>query len=114
MLDGNLSLSAWYFSHLSLITTWAGIIAFFVSFVVKRRCEHVLVDAMTRGATWCALPNGIGFLICTSNPDFIPKLADSSVAFFMGGIALIAVGLWDLKVLFTRESKSSPAKAGLL
>lgn len=104
--------SSWFFANLAHITTWTGIIAFFVSFVVKRRCHHVLMDAMTRAATWCALPNGIGFLICTSDPSFIPKIADSSVAFFMGGLALIAVGLWDLKLLFTRETKHDRVRAG--
>lgn len=102
----------WYFSVLSVITTLTGVIAFFLSCYVKRHADNVLMDAVTRSATWSALPNGVAFLLCTTDSSFIPKLADSSVAFFMGGIALLAVGMWDLKNLFKRDSQPSRAGSG--
>jgi hypothetical protein len=97
--------SAWYFAALPLITMSTGVIAFLVSCWVKRSSDSSLIDAITRGATWSALPNGIAFLICTVDSTYVPKLADSSIAFFMAGIALLAVGMWDLKILFKRESQ---------
>ncbi|OCX19595.1 hypothetical protein [Pseudomonas graminis] len=104
--------SAWFFAQLSVITTITGVVAFFVSCVVKRNSDNTLMDAVTRSATWSALPNGVAFLLCTTDSSFIPKLADSSVAFFMGGIALLAVGMWDLKNLFKREAPPDPASTG--
>lgn len=107
-----LEFSAWYFAQLSLITTAVGTFAFFASCVIKRNAENTLIDAVTRSATWSALPNGLAFLLCTTDSSFIPKLADSSVAFFMGGIALLAVGMWDIKNLFKRDSQSENARTG--
>lgn len=99
--------TTWYFDKLPMITLVTGLVAFFVSCWVKRKSESALIDAVTRSATWSALPNGVAFLLCTADSTFVPKLADSSVAFFMGGIALIAVGMWDLKTLFKRDSQQA-------
>ncbi|PRA69307.1 hypothetical protein CQ065_06920 [Pseudomonas sp. MYb187] len=100
-----LEFSVWYFAKLPAITMITGVIAFFVSCWVKRSQDSSLIDGVARAATWSALPNGIAFLLCTVDSTYVPKLADSSIAFFMAGIALLAVGMWDLKTLFKRDSQ---------
>lgn len=89
-----------YFSHLSLITTAVGFLAFVISYAIHRTADSIM-RAFCRAATWCALPNGIAFLICSAYPAYVPKIADVGVAFFMGGMALVAVALYDI---------ASPAK----
>ena len=89
-----------YFANLPLITTLVGFVAFLVSYGISRTAES-LMRSMSRGATWCALPNGIAFLICAAYPRYVPLIADVSIAFFMGGIALVVVALYDI---------SAPAK----
>jgi hypothetical protein len=99
--------TVWYFSQLSTITLLTGVAAYLISCLIKWKSENALIDAVTRSATWSALPNGVAFLLCTADSTFVPKLADSSVAFFMGGIALVAVGMWDLKTLLKRDPQTA-------
>lgn len=98
--------TTWYFDNLPIITLMVGVGAYFLSCLIKWRSDNALIDAITRSATWSALPNGVAFLLCTVDSSFVPKLADSSVAFFMGGIALLAVGMWDLRTLFKRSPQA--------
>ena len=91
--------ATWFFGHLQILTTMTGIFAFLISCYATRASEGSGVMSLGRAATWCVLPNGIAFLICSADSSYVPKIADSSAAFLMGGLALVAMCLYDARQL---------------
>ncbi|MBA1249884.1 hypothetical protein [Pseudomonas luteola] len=96
----------WYFKYISVFTTLVGILGFLLSCCLSRS-EGFGVESLTRAATWCAVPNGLGFLICSCYPQFASKMADVSGAFLMGGLALIIVAIYDIRALFKAGAKQA-------
>jgi hypothetical protein len=92
-------LIALFFDNLPQLTTTVGIVAFLISCFVNRNSDGFVARSLGRSATWCAMPNGIAFLICSAYPTYVSKIADVSIAFLMGGLALVAIALYDLKTL---------------
>lgn len=86
----------WYFDHLTTLTTVFGAIAFVIACGVYRESEKVGYESLSRAASWCMLPNGIAFLLCAADSSLVPRIADSGVAFFMGGLALASLVLPDI------------------
>jgi hypothetical protein len=91
---------AWYFNHLTLLTTLTGIFAFIVALVVDKDEKGFSNQTIARAATWCPVPNGIAFLVCSADTSYVAKITDPTTAFFMGGLAIIYVFLCDLKVIW--------------
>lgn len=85
-----------YFLNLKLITTVTGIAAFVVSFICAKCAHSALMACLGRAATWCALPSGLAFLVCSAAPGYVPRMSDASLAFLMGGLALVAIALYDI------------------
>jgi uncharacterized membrane protein YdcZ (DUF606 family) len=86
----------WYFDHLAIFTTALGAIAFLIACGVYRESDKVVYESLSRAASWCMLPNGLAFLFCSANASLVPRIADSGVAFFMGGLALASLVLPDI------------------
>lgn len=89
----------WFFDNLPQLTTLVGVVAFLVSCFIHRSSDGFAAQSLSRAATWCALPNGIAFLICSAYPAYVSKISDVSIAFLMGGLALVAVALFDARSL---------------
>jgi len=90
----------WYFEHLQPITTLTGVFACVISCIKQHAQGDFAIESMGRAATWCALPSGVAFVVCSAYPIYVPKLADATIAFLMGGIGLILVAVCDYRKLF--------------
>lgn len=86
----------WYFDHLTVFTTALGGMAFVLACGIYRDSEKVAHESLSRAASWCMLPNGLAFLLCAADASLVPRISDSGVAFFMGGLALASLVLPDI------------------
>jgi len=89
-----------YFEYLQPINILAGFLACLFSFFKRDAAEAFAIDSIAKGATFCAFPSGIAFIICAAFPSFVPKVADATLAFFVGGLALLLIPFIDIRKLF--------------
>lgn len=90
----------WYFANLQPINIAAGTFACLFSFFKRSGVEAHAIDSIAKGATFCSLPSGIAFLLCAAHPAYVPKISDASLAFFVGGLALLLIPFLDMRKLF--------------
>lgn len=95
---------AWYFDHLTLLTTLTGIIAFAIACCFDNDEKAFSNQTIARAATWCPLPNGLAFLVCSADTSYVTKISDPTTAFFMGGLAIVYVFMCDVKVLWKERA----------
>ncbi|MBG0848389.1 hypothetical protein H3222_24630 [Pseudomonas chengduensis] len=86
-----------YFDNLQKITVVISIFACLVSFGCSKLRGGSGNSSLGQAATWGAIPNGVAFLICAAYPQHITKITDVTIAFTLGGLALILIPFFDLK-----------------
>lgn len=89
-----------YFEFLQPINILAGALACGVSFFKRKGSEAFAIDSIAKGATFCSFPSGVAFLICAAFPSYVPSVADATLAFFVGGLALMMIPFLDMRKLF--------------
>lgn len=97
----------WFFGNLQPINIFVGAVALIISFVVRKGDEAHAIDCIAKGVTFCSLPSGLAFLWCAAFPTYVPKVADATLAFFVGGAALILIPFIDFRKLFPGTAKPS-------
>ncbi|MCX2891657.1 hypothetical protein OO258_25860 [Pseudomonas sp. DCB_BI] len=96
-----------YFANLQPITVLAFFVVSAFAFFWRKGDEAVAIDSISKGATACAFPSGVAFVICAAYPGFVPKMADSSLAFSVGGTALMMIPFLDFKKIFQAYKQSA-------
>ena len=89
-----------YFEFLQPINILAGAGACLFSFFKRDASEAFAIDSIAKGATFCSFPSGLAFLVCAAFPAYVPKVSDATLAFFVGGLALLLIPFIDIRKLF--------------
>ncbi|EKT4476577.1 hypothetical protein QEL91_002250 [Pseudomonas putida] len=90
----------YYFEHLLPITIFCGSIVCAISFFWRKGDEAIAIDSIAKGATSSAFPSGLAFVLCAAFPGYVPKVADATLAFFVGGLALMIIPFIDFRKVF--------------
>lgn len=99
-----------YFEYLLPITILSGFIVCFVTFFMRKGDEAIAIDSISKGATSCAFPSGFAFILCAAFPGYVPKVADATLAFFVGGLALMIIPFIDVKKVYLASVAPRPAR----
>lgn len=97
-----------FFEYLLPITIFSGFIVCAITFFMRSGDEAIAIDSISKGATSCAFPSGFAFILCAAFPGYVPKVADATLAFFVGGLALMIIPFIDVKKVYQASISRKP------